>query len=104
MTSSHRPTPDKVAAPSPGNRTETFFGVFLLMAFVGFLFLFVSDARQNDTLVTVGRVLHWAAGAGIVATIAVTRAALRRWTSGFDWIFAAMWIALTILMWVNGDL
>ncbi|MFF1380008.1 hypothetical protein [Streptomyces sp. NPDC058308] len=89
---------------SPGNRTETVIGTLLLTAFVGFLFLFVEDARNNDALATTGRVLHWAAGAGIAVTIIITRTVLRRWTSGFDWIFAAMWALLTILTWMNGDL
>ncbi|MEU9708441.1 hypothetical protein AB0E21_07475 [Streptomyces sp. NPDC047967] len=74
------------------------------MAFTGFLLLFASGVRQSDSLVTVGRLLHWAAGAGVAAAIVVTRTVLCRWRSGFDWIFAAMWIALTILMRVNGEL
>lgn len=94
----------KTAGPSPGNRTETVLSSFLLLAVVGFLLLFLADARQDDTLASIGRVLHWAAGTGILATTAVTRTVLRRWASGFDWILAAMWILLTILTWANGEL
>ncbi|MDK1472522.1 hypothetical protein QNO07_03615 [Streptomyces sp. 549] len=104
MTSSEPPSPSAPAELSPGNRTETAFGSVLLFAVIGFLLLFVADARGNDTLAAVGRLLHWAAGAGVLVIVAVTRTALRRWTSGFDWIFAAMWIVLTIPMWLNGDL
>ncbi|WJV48597.1 hypothetical protein [Streptomyces flavofungini] len=104
MTSSSPPPPGETAGPSPGNRTETVFSAFLFVAFAGFLCLFVADARHNDALADIGRVLHWASGVGILATIALTRTALRSWRSGFDWIFAAVWIALTVLTWVNGDL
>ncbi len=100
-----RPThPDIAVGSSPGNRTETVIGTLLLTAFVGFLCLFVEDVRHNDALAATGRVLHWAGGAGIIATIIITRTVLRRWKSGFDWIFAAMWTLLTILTWMNGDL
>ncbi|MEW2525393.1 hypothetical protein [Streptomyces sp. NPDC047071] len=98
------PTPHETAATSPGNRTETVLGTLLLIAFVGFLFLFVADARHDDTLATVGRALHWASGAGTLVTIVLSRTVLRRWRSGFDWIFAALWCVRTILMCLNGEL
>ncbi|QEV57517.1 hypothetical protein CP982_01230 [Streptomyces spectabilis] len=89
---------------SPQHRTETVLAALLFVAFVGFLCLFVADARHNDTLATVGLALHWASGAGTLATIALSRTVLRRWRSGFDWIFAALWCVRTVLIFLNGEL
>lgn len=103
MASSRSHHPDKVG-PSTGNRAETLIGTFLITAFACFLLLIVADTRDNGTLTMIGRVLYWAAGAGIAVTIVITRTALRCHTSGFDWIFAAVWIVLTIMAWFNGHL
>jgi len=104
MAPSSPPSPGKPTGLSPGNRTESVLSAFLLVHFAGFLCLFVADARHNGALADVGRVLHWASGAGILATILLTRIALRSWRSGFDWIFAALWIVLTVVTWARGGL
>ncbi|MFJ1594449.1 hypothetical protein ACIOD0_30020 [Kitasatospora albolonga] len=95
---------DAAGGPSPRNRTETVIGSALLVTVVGRLLLLVADVRDDDFLAEIGRVLHWAGGVGIAATIVITRTVLRRWTSGFDWIFAVMWIGVTFLASVNGSL
>ncbi|MFI1965793.1 hypothetical protein ACH429_17075 [Streptomyces pathocidini] len=104
MAPSSPPPPNRPTELSPGNRTETVLSAFLLIHFAGFLYLFVADARHSGTLADIGQVLHWASGVGVLATIILTRIALPSWRSGFDWIFAALWTALTVLTWANGGL
>ncbi|MFE2291307.1 hypothetical protein [Streptomyces sp. NPDC059452] len=104
MNSSQPVHRDAAGGPSPGNRTETVIGLSLLVTVVGRLLLLVADFRDDDSLAEIGRVLHWAGGVGIAATIVITRTVLRRWASGFDWIFAVMWIGVTFLASINGNL